>query len=833
MKIIRSEHMGLCFGVSAAINTCYDVIKCPNNENKNIYILGMLVHNEFVVNQLAQEGFFTLTEEELLDNKDSLNTQDVVIIRAHGTTKEIYNILDKKRVKICDATCIFVSKIRKTLIEMEEKGYKILFIGDKEHPEVKGIISFGNNIEVYKDLEELKNASLIQEEKYAILTQTTLNKKIFEKIERYLKNNFKNINIFDKICGATQVRQQAAETLAGKVEVVLVVGGKNSSNTKKLYDIASKINPTTYLIQDEKDLNPEWFCNKNLIGITSGASTPEEIIINIEKKLRGLSQMDNKETYAEFEALLNDYLPTEENARIKATGTISQKDRNYIYLDVPGQRTSVRVRADELEGFEKGDQVEILLIGETDDGDFIIGSRRRILMEEGNEKIEQAFESKEPIKIKLTKRIKGGFIGEYNGVQGFLPNSLSEIPQDSTENVEGKEINVIVKEIKGQKGTKGRKITFSKKDVTMAEASKEFDALQVGEEVTGTVSNIFDFGLAVKISNLKGFVHISEVSWKKLDKLADQFKIGDEIKAKIIELEPEKRNVKLSIKALSKNPWETLSENYKVGDEVEGTVTKIVQYGIFVQILEGVEGLVHMSDFTWNKKRVRLDEFVKVGDKVKVKIIDLEPNDRKLKLGIKQLSENPWDTASEKYKIDTPVAGTVAEVKPFGIFAEIEPGIDVFIHQTDFSWKGEENKSFNKGDKIEFKIVETDLENHKIKGSIKALTKSPWEKALEENKVGQIVEKEIKNVMDFGLFIPLSKGVDGFIPTQLASKDFIKDIKEKFKTGDMVKAQIVEINNEKERIKLSIKKVEIDEENREQKELLEKYGTSSSETEEE
>jgi|GEM_PF-124336 len=833
MEIIRSEHMGLCFGVSAAINTCYDVIKHASNEKKKIYILGMLVHNEFVVNQLNHAGFLTITEEELLNNEDSLDTQDIVIIRAHGTTKEIYNILDKKGVKVYDATCIFVSKTRNALIEMEEKKHKILFIGDKEHPEVKGIISFGNNIEVYRDLEELKKASLDNKEKYTVLTQTTLNKKIFEEIDKYLKNNFRNINIFDKICGATQVRQQAAEALAQKVEVVLVVGGKNSSNTKKLYDIAAKINTNTYLMQDENDLNPEWFHRKNKIGVTSGASTPEEIIINIEKKLRGLSQMDNKETYAEFEALLNDYLPTEENARIKVTGTISQKDRNYIYLDVLGQRTSVRVRADELEGFEKGEQVEILLVGETDDGDFIIGSRRRILMEESNEKVEQAFETKEPIKIKLTKRIKGGFIGEYNGLQGFLPNSLSEIPQDSTENIEGREIDVIVKEIKGQKGAKGRKITFSKKDVTLAEASKEFDALQVGEEITGTISNIFDFGLAVKISNLKGFVHISEVSWKKLDKLTGQFNIGDEIKAKIIELEPEKRNVKLSIKATSKNPWETLAENYKIDNEVNGVVTKIVQYGIFVKILEGVEGLVHMSDFTWNKKRVRLDEFVKIGDEIKVKIIDLEPNDRKLKLGIKQLSQNPWETASEKYKVDATVTGIVAEIKPFGIFVEIEQGIDVFIHQTDFSWKGEENKNFVKGDTVEFKIVETDLENQKIKGSIKALTKSPWEKALEENKVGQIVEKEIKSVMDFGLFIPLSKGVDGFIPTQLASKDFVKDIKEKFKVGDVVKARIVEINNEKERIKLSIKKVEIDEENREQKELLEKYGTSSSESEEE
>lgn len=289
MEIIRSEHMGLCFGVSAAISTCYNLIYSHEFKSKNIYILGMLVHNEFVVNKLAKEGFKTLTEDELLAGKDNLTAEDVVIIRAHGTTKEIYNLLEKKQVKLYDATCIFVLKIKNALIEMEEKGYKVLFIGDEEHPEVKGIISFGNNIQVFKDLEELKNSHLDINDQYAVLTQTTLNKKIFVKIEDYLKNNFKNINIFDKICGATQVRQTSAEDLAKKVELVLVVGGKNSSNTKKLYDIASKINPTTYLIQDENDINPEWFTGKDKVGITSGASTPDEIIINIEKKLRGLS----------------------------------------------------------------------------------------------------------------------------------------------------------------------------------------------------------------------------------------------------------------------------------------------------------------------------------------------------------------------------------------------------------------------------------------------------------------------------------------------------------------------------------------------------------------
>ncbi len=288
MKIIRAKHMGFCFGVSGAIETCYNVLREPENFGKKIYILGMLVHNEFVVNKLAEEGFEIIEEEDILEKKDKLKAEDIVIIRAHGTSKEVYNILKEKNVKIYDATCVFVTQIRRTLIEMEAKGYEILFVGDKEHPEVKGIISFGKNIRVFKNLEEITNAQIDRDRKYCLLTQTTLNKKILEKIKSFLENYYSNVKISDKVCGATQVRQQAVEELAGDVDILLVIGGKNSSNTKKLYDISKSINESTYLIQDENEIDKEWFKDCETIGITAGASTPEEIVINIENKIRGI-----------------------------------------------------------------------------------------------------------------------------------------------------------------------------------------------------------------------------------------------------------------------------------------------------------------------------------------------------------------------------------------------------------------------------------------------------------------------------------------------------------------------------------------------------------------
>ena len=288
MEIIRAKHMGFCFGVAGAIDICHKVLKEKANENRRVFILGMLVHNENVVEELKQDGFRIIEEEDILSGKDDLGENDIVIIRAHGTTQEVYCALSERKVKIYDATCVFVAKIRKTLVEMEKEGYNIVFIGDRNHPEVKGIISFGKNVQVCADLDELKKADIKSDREYCLLTQTTLNKKSLEKIKSYLENQHSNVKILDKICGATQVRQEAVEELAKVTDVLIVVGGKNSSNTKKLYEISKSFNPDTYLIQDESGLNPEWLKGKEKIGITAGASTPEKIVINIENKIRGI-----------------------------------------------------------------------------------------------------------------------------------------------------------------------------------------------------------------------------------------------------------------------------------------------------------------------------------------------------------------------------------------------------------------------------------------------------------------------------------------------------------------------------------------------------------------
>ena len=585
MEIIRAKYMGFCFGVLEAINVCNSLVE----EKGKKYILGMLVHNKQVVEDMQRKGFKLVTEEELLQDVDSLEENDIVVIRAHGTSKKVHEKLKERKVKVFDATCIFVNEIA------NEKGYSILFMGDRNHPEVKGVISFADDIQIFESYEEATKLKIDLDKTYLLSTQTTLNKRKFEEVKKFFKENYKNVIIFDKICGATAVRQKAVEDLAVKVELMIVVGDTKSSNTKKLYEISKKLNDNTYLIENEEQLNLDIFSGKKVVGITAGASTPEETIMNIEKKIRGIYKMSNvNENQNEFSQMLEEFLPNQEK---RVEGVIESMDQNFSYLDVPGERTAVRVRTDELKGYKVGDAVEVLITGlseEDDDQEYITASRKKIEVEKNWEKIEDSFKNKTILDAEVTKKIKGGYLVQALLYPGFLPNSLSEIP-DNEEKVVGKKIQVIVKDIKvDPKDKRNKKITYSVKDIKIAEQEKEFAALEVGQIVDCVVTEVLDFGLAVDINTLKGFIHISEVSWKRLDKLSDIYKVGDHIKAVIVSLDEAKRNVKLSIKKLEEDPWATVANEFKVNDEVEGTVTKVLPYGAFVEIKPGIEGLVFL-----------------------------------------------------------------------------------------------------------------------------------------------------------------------------------------------------------------------------------------------
>lgn len=283
MEIIRAEKMGFCFGVKKTVETCYEVAK---KERGKKYILGMVVHNKDVVRDMENKGFIIVSEESILSGENDIKKGDTIIIRAHGTTSEVIKKLEEKELKIYDATCIFVDKIKEILVEREKNGDEIIFIGDRYHPEVKGIISFGKNINIFKDLDELKSSEIDKNKNYSVLTQTTLNKSKFLEIKEYLEKHYSKVKIFDRICGATSERQEATRALSKITDIILVIGDLNSSNSKKLLEVALDNNPRSYLIQNEEELDLSIFHKNMKIGITAGASTPEKTIEKIVNKIR-------------------------------------------------------------------------------------------------------------------------------------------------------------------------------------------------------------------------------------------------------------------------------------------------------------------------------------------------------------------------------------------------------------------------------------------------------------------------------------------------------------------------------------------------------------------
>lgn len=525
-----------------------------------------------------------------------------------------------------------------------------------------------------------------------------------------------------------------------------------------------------------------------------------------------------------FEELLEGYLPEDPTKGEEREVTIVKKEMIYTYLDINGKLEG-RVRTEEVSDFKEGDVIKVQILNEDKEGNYIICSRRRIEQQENLGKLNEIFEKEESVKAKVIKQVKGGYGVEVLKINAFMPNSLSSFRPD--EKVIGKEINVIIKEVKTEKN--GTKVLVSRKDVKLRKDKENFDAVEINGIYEVEVKDVLDFGLSVKVESLSGFIHISELSWNRVEKLSDKYKAGDKFQAKVIEKDKAKKSVKLSIKQLSQDPWANIEMKYPVDAEVEGKVVRVSNFGAFVELEPGIEGLVHISDLTWSKKIKNIDDFVKVGDKIKVKVIVLDTVEKKLKLSIKSLEKNPWDLINENNQIGSVLKGKVVEVKDFGIFVEVEQGVDAFIHISDFSWDKVNKDYYKLGDEVEFKVIEIDGKNQKIKGSVKQLTKSPWETLKETYKVGDRIKRAITSLTDFGMFVEVEKGIDGMIHISEVSKDFLKNISDKYSVGDEVEAEIIEINDDKEKVKLSIKRIEIANQKAEEKEILEKYSVSGEE----
>ena len=423
---------------------------------------------------------------------------------------------------------------------------------------------------------------------------------------------------------------------------------------------------------------------------------------------------------------------------------------------------------------------------------------------------------------KVKEVLDFGVILELGPTTGFI--HISEVSWDQVSDlIEKFGINDIVKAKIIEKDEEKRKIKLSLKQLEEDPWIEFKNAHSVGDTVKGTVKEVLDFGLVVEISRNKGFVHISELAWNNAAKVLKQYKEGDIIEAKIISIDDEKKNIKLSVKQLLENPWDSVKEKYSIGDVLERPIAEVFEFGLLVELEKGIEGLLHVSDLAYRRVS-NLPSKYNVGENIKFKIINFNNEKNRLSLSAKALLDDVWEKIDEKYNVGDIVKGKVINVQDYGIFIEIQEGIEVFIHKNEFSWDKNENKEYRTGDEVEFKIINIDKSEKKIGGSIKQLTVSPWKEAAEQYKKGNKVTVPITSIQENFVLVKLTDRFDGMIPKKELTEEFLKEISEKFSVGDEVEAIVTELNEKKKSILLSVKRIKEIEESKEMEELMKKYG---------
>ena len=413
----------------------------------------------------------------------------------------------------------------------------------------------------------------------------------------------------------------------------------------------------------------------------------------------------------------------------------------------------------------------------------------------------------------VTGKVRGGLTIEVDGITAFLPGSQIDIEaiHDMDQYV-GQTLELKLLKISHER----RNLILSRRELLeerLAEQKRELLAsIQIGQHRTGKVKNITDFGAFIDLAGLDGLLHITDMSWGRVKHPSEILKVGDELEVVVLDVDLERERVSLGLKQIQKNPWEGIEEKYPIGAKVHGKVVNLAPYGAFVELEPGIEGLVHISEFSWTKRVAKASDILKVGDEVDVAILSINTVDQKIALGIRQTEENPWDTVQKRYPIGSRVKGKVRNFTSYGAFVEIEDGIDGMIHVSDMSWTRKINhpsEMLQKGQEVEAVVLEIDIEQQRISLGLKQASEDPWSSIASRYSIGQIVKGKVSKIASFGAFIELEDGVDGLVHISQISNDHVEKVKDALKVGQEVEARIVRVDGGDRRIGLSIKAVDM------------------------
>ena len=647
MKITVSKTAGFCPGVKRAADKIDELI-CQRKNDDTIFTLGNLIHNASYVDSLAKRGVRSISIDDiepiLLSSPEKHIT---VVIRTHGITKEceahLYELSKKfPALSIVDMTCPFVKKIHNIAdSETGDDTYFVLY-GSPTHPESVGIISHARGKKtIVSSFDEVKAINF--EGKVPILcAQTTQNLLEFIKIKNFIKKLYTNAKIFDTICSVTENRQSEAIAIAKNSDAMIVIGGRDSSNTHKLYDLCKSACKSTVWIESVQELT-DFPDNAKSIGITAGASTPGGIILEVFKAMENFSQM--------LEGSLKT-LHTGETV----VGTVFTISQNEIKLDLGAKFTGVLTKeqitddpdAKLSEMFKVGDEVEVFVIRVEDGKGIATVSKKRVDADNSWVVLKEAYDNGDVLEGKVVSAIKGGVLVSISGNNVFVPASQTGIAK-------GEDMSVLVGTVQKIKllefDTAKKKALGSIKVILNAEKKAAEDAvwagLEVGQAFVGTVKNLTNYGAFVDIGGVDGMVHNSELSWKKIKHPSQVVSVGQEIKVYIKELDAEKRRISLGYKTEDMDSWFKFTQQYKVGDVVSAKIVSIMPFGAFAEVFEDVDGLIHISRISTQRINSPAD-VLKVGDVVDVKITEIDNENRKLALSIRALMEAAEKAAAEE-----------------------------------------------------------------------------------------------------------------------------------------------------------------------------------------
>lgn len=647
-----AENAGFCFGVRRAV----EIVERAAARYGRVKTLGELIHNEAVVEDLHKKGVCAVNSVEEAEG-------EALIIRSHGVPKSVKERAGSLCKAVFDATCPYVVKIHGIVSGLSADG-ALIILGDKDHPEVVGIM--GNSVrrayavKSFGEIEELFETGTIgAEEKAALVVQTTFDRERFLEICREIRERYPRVEINDTVCSATAKRQESARELAKRAALMVVVGGKSSSNTRRLAEICREYTETVFATSAE---DMPWQVVRNLpadcvVGITAGASTPGYIIKEVHERMNEeiKTTNENEEDFASLLEQDQSFTRLYTGKRVKAT--IVSVSKKEAVVEVGAKQTGYIVREEltndpnaEVEDVVKpGDVIDAVVIKVDDNVGTVALSKKRVDAALGLEKLQAVKDANETIEGTVAQVVKGGVIVIYENTRVFIPGSHTGIPRGGKlEDLVKKPVKFKIIEVSNERG--GRvvgSIRLANKEVRDAAKAKFWETIEVGQKFEGEVRSIENYGVFVDIGAVDGLVHTADLTWNRVGHPKDIVKVGDKITVIVKSFDPEKKRVSLSAKDPEDNPWNKFVSEYKKGDVIKATIVSITEFGAFAQIIPGVDGLIHISQIS-TERVANIASVLSVGQEVEVKIIEIDEERERVSLSIRALSEDSAEAEGEE-----------------------------------------------------------------------------------------------------------------------------------------------------------------------------------------